>query len=220
MAGLAEAVQAAAGQPSSVRVGTVTSVNPVEISANGVAFEDVGVANWYTPRLGDSVILLGQSSGAGTDPASWLAIGSANPDGGPQTLSLIASRVANLSVGSALGTETPVPLDTETWDNYGIFAPTASDIVVPYMGVYRFVGRGRFATNATGIRIGTFYVNAVATNQEQVLIPNASVSTTVDVVIDLLLNAGDAVYFAVKQNSGAALNLTAAWVSMSLVSRM
>jgi len=218
--GLAEAVQAVAGQPSSTRVGTVTSTSPVEISANGVVFEDVGIANWYTPRLGDSVILLGQSSGTGTDPASWLALGSANPDGGPQTLSLIATRGANLSVNSVLGTETAVPLDTEVWDNYGIFAPTATDIIVPYTGVYRWVGRGRFAANGTGIRIGTFYVNAVATNEEMVIPANASVSTSVEVVVDLLLNAGDAVYFAVKQNSGAALNLTAARVCMSLISRV
>lgn len=220
MVGLAEAVQGVAGQPSSVRVGTVTSISPIEISANGTVFEDVGIANWYTPRLGDSVILLGQSSGTGTDPASWLAIGAASADGGPQTLSLVASRAANLSVGSALGTETPVPLDTETWDNYGIFTATASDIVVPYTGVYRFIGRGRFATNATGIRIGTFYVNAAATNQEEVMPANASVATSVGLAIDLLLNAGDAVYFAVKQNSGGPLNLTGAWVSMSLVARI
>lgn len=75
MPGLAEAVQAAAGQPASIRIGTVTSLNPVEISAQGVPFEDVGVLVPFIPVVGMTVVLIGQSSQVGTDPASWLCLG-------------------------------------------------------------------------------------------------------------------------------------------------
>lgn len=73
--GLAEAVQGAMGQPSSIRIGTVTSVSPVQISAQGVPFEDVGVLFPFVPRVDMTVVLIGQSSQAGTDPASWLCLG-------------------------------------------------------------------------------------------------------------------------------------------------
>lgn len=76
MAGLAEAVHGAVGQPASVRIGTVDSASPLAVSAQGVAFTDVGLLEGYIPQVGDSVALLGQSSEAGSDPASWLALGS------------------------------------------------------------------------------------------------------------------------------------------------
>jgi hypothetical protein len=80
MAGLAEAVQGVVGQPASVRVGVVDSTTPLAISAQGVPFDDVGLLGDYAPFVGDSVVLLGQCSGAGSDPASWLALGAARPD--------------------------------------------------------------------------------------------------------------------------------------------
>lgn len=79
MAGLAEAVQGAVGQPASVRIGIVDSISPLVISAQGATFNDVGVRDGYIPQVGDSVALLGQSSGAGSDPASWLALGAIQP---------------------------------------------------------------------------------------------------------------------------------------------
>ena len=79
MAGLAEAVHGAVGQPASVRIGVVESIDPPVVSAQGVIFDDVGFMGDYAPQVGDSVPLLGQSSGAGSDPASWLALGSMRP---------------------------------------------------------------------------------------------------------------------------------------------
>lgn len=83
MAGLAEAVHGAVGQPASVRIGVVQSVNPLEIAAQGVVFEDVGILGSFTPEVGQTVVLLGQSSDAGSDPASWLALGSIHPQPQP-----------------------------------------------------------------------------------------------------------------------------------------
>ena len=80
MTGLAEAVQGAVGQPASVRIGVVQNVDPLEITAQGVVFEDVGFLGSYRPLVGQTVALLGQSSGAGSDPASWLALGSIHPE--------------------------------------------------------------------------------------------------------------------------------------------
>lgn len=81
MTGLAEAVRAAVGQPASVRVGTVDSLDPVVVTAQGVPFDDVGFISSYVPVVGDTVALLGQCSETGSDPASWLALGAINQQG-------------------------------------------------------------------------------------------------------------------------------------------
>ena len=81
MAGLAEAVHGAVGQPASVRVGVVDGESPLQISAQGVPFEDVGVLNGALLVAGNPVVLLGQCSEAGSDPASWVALGSPSPTG-------------------------------------------------------------------------------------------------------------------------------------------
>lgn len=75
MAELNTQISRIAGQPSSVRIGTVTSVSPMAISVQGAVFTDVGFLGDYTPLVGDVVALLGQSSQAGSDPASWLCLG-------------------------------------------------------------------------------------------------------------------------------------------------
>ena len=75
MPGLADAVHDVVGQPSSVRIGVVDSIEPPVVSAQGVPFEEVGFIDGYVPVVGDTVALLGQSSEAGSDPASWLVLG-------------------------------------------------------------------------------------------------------------------------------------------------
>lgn len=75
MASLAQQIAAAPGQPSSVRIGVVSSTDPLTIEAQGTVFTDVGVVRGYTPTTGDVVALLGQSSASGSDPASWLCLG-------------------------------------------------------------------------------------------------------------------------------------------------
>lgn len=82
MAGsLGGAIKEMVGAPSSVRVGMVDSVSPVSISAQGVPFEDVGVLTGAHLLVGNPVVMLGQSSQEGSDPASWLALGTASPTG-------------------------------------------------------------------------------------------------------------------------------------------
>jgi hypothetical protein len=71
-------IQSTPGAPSSVRIGTVVSVNPVVVSLQGTVLNDVGFLGSYVPAAGDSVVLLGQSSSVSTDPTSWLVVGSSN----------------------------------------------------------------------------------------------------------------------------------------------
>jgi hypothetical protein len=106
MAGLAEAVQGAVGQPASVRIGLVESINPTVITAQGVAFNDVGLLGGYVPQVGDSVALLGQCSETGSDPASWLALGAVQAGSAsvPQSVSAAAAASASTSSTSYVTT--------------------------------------------------------------------------------------------------------------------
>lgn len=74
-------IVAAPGAPSSVRVGTVTGVGPLAVTVQGTVFqpEGVGVVGGYVPTVGDVVCLLGQSTTARSDPASWLLFGPVRP---------------------------------------------------------------------------------------------------------------------------------------------
>jgi len=101
MAGLAEAVQNAVGQPSSVRIGMVDSIAPLVVSAQGVPFENVGVIDGYAPLVGDPVALLGQCSEAGSDPASWLLLGKVVPSEGVLQDALQAGTSGTLAIAFA-----------------------------------------------------------------------------------------------------------------------
>lgn len=72
---LVQQVAQTIGQPSSVRVGTVSGLNPLTVMVQGAVMTNIGVLSTYAPQLNDTVILLGQSSQAGTDPTSWVALG-------------------------------------------------------------------------------------------------------------------------------------------------
>lgn len=79
MGALTSAIQSASGQPSSVRIGVVSSVSPLTVSIQGTVLTNVGVMAPLQMRVGMSVALLGQSNSAGSDPASWLVIGASQP---------------------------------------------------------------------------------------------------------------------------------------------
>jgi hypothetical protein len=75
---LPRVIQTVPGQPASVRVGRIISVNPFVLSVQGASFNSdaVGVLGSYIPVLDDFVSVLGQSSASGSDPSSWLILGS------------------------------------------------------------------------------------------------------------------------------------------------
>lgn len=65
------------GQPATVRVGTIVSVDPVQVSIQGTVFNDAGFLGDYAPQLGDVVTVLGQSA-VSADGSSWLVLGEAS----------------------------------------------------------------------------------------------------------------------------------------------
>lgn len=113
MTSLAQQITAAPGQPTSIRIGRVTSVNPVTVSVQGATFTDLGFLAFYSPMVGDSVALIGQSSQAGSDPASWLCLGkvSSQPSG-LQASSVFVSFVALTSFTQAVVFPRPFPAGT------------------------------------------------------------------------------------------------------------
>ena len=214
---LSSQIHASPGAPASVRVGTVSSQSPVTVSLQGTVLEDVGFLQSYVPRVGDPVVLLGQSSSVGVDPSSWLVLGAAGPVAATRVPAAVVQRNAALSVPTGFG-DTFVPFDAEIFDNFGMFAATSTSAVVPFDGVWQVNLRAAFVANAVGIRYISVAVNGANTGREQIL-PNAgALFTSVAVSDALFLNAGDAVQMIVKQTSGGALNVGTAWMSVFMVS--
>lgn len=62
------------GRPAVTRVGTVTSTSPLLVDVQGATFTSIGRLSSYTPTLGDTVLVLGQSAitSRGT---SWVILG-------------------------------------------------------------------------------------------------------------------------------------------------
>jgi len=76
---LVDAVNVAAGQPATVRVGVVTSVSPLRVDVQGTLFEGMGRIGTL-PSLGDVVLMLGQSvRGSGSSGSSWVVLGTIEP---------------------------------------------------------------------------------------------------------------------------------------------
>lgn len=208
MTGLAEAVQQAVGQPASVRIGTVTSITPFVVSAQGVPFEDVGWLGSYLPQTGDTVILLGQSSESGSDPASWAALGVASATPGRQLH--LTKLIRNAPQNIPNNAFTPI-----SWD--GIFIDTMGalsggvNLIVPFDGWYMVSGHGSFAPNVTGIRQGLFFLNGgstdsfVSANATSALGHRFALPNTY-----LEMAAGDVIQMLQWQNSGVALNTDSA----------
>lgn len=78
---LSGAINDAAGQPATVRVGTVVGTSPLRVSVQGTVFEGdaLGLIG-SAPSLGATVLLLGQSvRGARSSGSSWVILGTLQP---------------------------------------------------------------------------------------------------------------------------------------------
>jgi hypothetical protein len=137
--GLAEAIQGAVGQPASVRIGTVDSALPLSISIQGAVLDDPGVLESYTPATGDAVVLLGQSSTTGSDPASWVALGAASP------IPRQAPQFASSDVQTLGFTSTSYIASSP---------PVGVSFVAPPSGMVRVDWSARFQTNTINTRSG------------------------------------------------------------------
>jgi hypothetical protein len=109
---LAAAVASSQGQPSTVRVGTVTSINPLQITLGGpdgtvLNPAAVGLLQSYIPQIGDPVALLGQTvEGAEGSASTWLALGTAGGTG--RLPSIVGYGSRDTSTGTTTGTALPV----------------------------------------------------------------------------------------------------------------
>lgn len=70
-----------AGQPATVRVGTVVATSPLTVDVQGTRFTNLGLLNVApAPGLGAVVLLLGQAvKGAKTSGSSWIILGQIIP---------------------------------------------------------------------------------------------------------------------------------------------
>lgn len=214
MADLAKAVQGAVGQPSSVRVGTVESVSPLVITAQGVPFEDVGFLGPPSLRIGDPVVLLGQSSEAGSDPASWVALGLAT-----NTIKPLARLIQTSAQSLPNNASTPIEFDSATFDTVGGWDPaTPSRYNILLDGVYRVGGGVSFFPNGTGIRTVQYRISGGADEPGTgtSLPGSAALSLRMAARGSLLsLTAGQYIEIAAFQNSGAPLNTAVVAVEQS-----
>jgi len=207
MAGLAEAVQGAVGQPASVRIGIVESVAPLVITAQGVQFEDIGILGDYAPQLGDSVALLGQSSEAGSDPASWLVLGVVRAQ--VVAIAPIATLRQTSPQPILNGTSTPLEFDVADVDNAGGWDPAApTRWTAPVAGYYQISGGATFELNATGARTLHLRVNGGDQDGTGVAVSgSAAVSTRMPTrTVQLFLEAGHFVQMVAFQSSGVTLD--------------
>lgn len=139
---LAQAVRAVPGQPSSIRVGTVVSTAPLTISIQNVVFTDVGVLTSVPLQVGNPVVVIGQSPVSGSDPASWLVMGTPSQFG-LRIRSVLTDATTNLPnaltllSGSQLTFTTTLPTTlVEMWiyaDLEVIAANIATAVVRPFL---------------------------------------------------------------------------------------
>lgn len=216
---LVGAVQRNPGQPSSVRIGTVTGVNPLRVSVQGAVFNDVGTIGNLIPVVGMAVVLLGQSNNSGTDPTSWLVVGPAGaPFTGPVTQipspyppgpgNPPMARMRQTAVQSVPNnTSTAIVFNVADVDTMGGWNNTTTYQAV-VAGRYQCSGGMSFAANATGVRTVQWAVNGVDVLGSGVLIPASAAATQrISVRTELLyLAVGDTLTLTAFQNSGGALN--------------
>lgn len=106
---VAAAVVSAAGQPATVRVGTITALSPTRVTMGGTVIdpEAVGFARDYSPVLGDVVALLGQSvEGTDSSGSTWLVLGTISL-GGPSLrneIGMLARRMRTTNFDSPVYT--------------------------------------------------------------------------------------------------------------------
>ena len=105
---LPAAVVESAGQPATVRVGTVLAGTPPLIDLGGTPLNNdaVGFLGTYVPVAGETVVLLGQSvQGGDSSAATWLALGAARPRSDVGTVAGFAQLIfTTTSTGYTVGT--------------------------------------------------------------------------------------------------------------------
>ena len=125
---LSSQISATPGEPALVRIGIVTSVAPLEVSVQGVVFTNVGVNAPFQAQVGMTVALLGQSSSAGSDPASWLVFGA------PQPVAAVATAVEDGTESTLQSTTSVVYVLGTVTVGTAFTAPPSGMVAVSFFG--------------------------------------------------------------------------------------
>lgn len=230
---LVQAVQAVPSQPATVRIGLVTSVDPLSVSVQGAVFIGVGkMASYFMPVVGDVVALVGQSA-LTSDAASWLVLGRVDPGSdGAAEFTVPQVKAWNSTLVSMLDAATTViPLQTELWDSTGTMHDSVSNtsrLVAPIDGRYLILANLGFAFSAAGRRICQIRLNAngsgvggIAISEENHMASPLG-SAVIGTKFEYDLVAGDYVEMFGNQTSGGALGSAAVvhqtWMSMRWMS--
>jgi hypothetical protein len=120
----------------------------------------------------------------------------------------IALRTATQNIVSG-GAGTLLSLDSEEFDNAGMFTPTSTNVTIAADGVYLVTFYTEWQPNATGYRGIDILINAVAAAGLTVAIGTATPTTRATATNTFLLTAGDVLTFNCTQNSGSTLTVTA-----------
>lgn len=158
------------GQPSTVRIGVVVGVSPLQVTVQQTIFTDIGVLDGYVPVVGETVALLGQSA-ISADGSSWLALGKlASSAVAP------AESVAATANGSYTTTSVTFTVVGGLFCAVAFVAPASGKVLVHHMaelynntaGAYTAVG----VQVATGSTFGAGTVVLAAGYDDSVFIQN------------------------------------------------
>lgn len=212
----------AAGAPATIRVGTISSTSPLVLTIQGASFSgaSVGVLGSYVPQLGDTVQVAGQSKAQGSDPSSWVILGSSNPlteNGSVPQVRAWQSVVQNI----ADATNVAITFTNQQWDTHAIHSSTVntSQFVAPKDGRYLVIGNLGWAINATGRRNARLLKNGVTSVAETGVQAVTGSFTFQNVISEVDLVVGDYMELIGTQLSGAPINTFAGgpqftWMSM------
>lgn len=161
------------GQPSTVRIGIVAAVAPLQVTLQETVLTNVGVLDGYVPVVGETVALLGQSA-ISADGSSWLALGKLTSSAAAPAESV--SAVANASFTTA---STTFIVGGGFFCAVAFVAPASGKVLVHHMaelynntaGAYTAVG----LQVATGSTFGVGTVTFAAGFDNAVFIQNPTV---------------------------------------------
>ena len=185
-----------------MRIGFVTSVDPLTVNVQGAPVLP-GHLSSYGAVVGDVVALVRQDQ-------TWLCLGSTRsgiqPGNGTGVIQARAVNIQNIETG---GAGELADYDTSIFDPFNLGMP--GDIfTVPagWDGIWDLAASCRFSANATGFRLLSININGVGLVESRV---NANSTggnpTSLNVSMPWPLAAGDQVSVVLFQNSGVTLTV-------------
>lgn len=158
------------GQPSTVRIGIVVGVSPLQVTVQETIFTNIGVLDGYVPVVGETVALLGQSA-ISADGSSWLALGKLT-----SSAAVPAESVAAVANGSFTTGSTTFIVTGGLFCAVAFVAPASGKVLIHHMAeLYNNTAGAYTAISvqvATGSTFGAGTVVLAASYDNAVFIQN------------------------------------------------